>query len=259
MTIIKPLVTWILCTDREDSLLHRAIKSCLYQTVSNFELILVVNGQQSERIHSVLTDAYLFDPRIRVVATPTYMLNFSLSLGLHLARAPYVARMDSDDVSHPERLEKQLSYMQNNEDVAVLGSSYHLIDATGSVQSTMNSLQEDQEIRKALVLHNPICHPSVMLRREAILEVGGYLGGRNAEDYDLWLRLLLHRRWRFASLPEPLLSYNASPTGAARKSRDAYANVAGAQFRQFLLTKNPTWLLGATISSVKVFFRAKRG
>lgn len=245
-----------MCTNREDALLYRAIESCLSQTMTDFELLIVVNGPDFDRLLSVLSQSYESNERVRIIGTPVHLLNFSLSLGLHLARAPFVARMDADDVSDPVRLETQLAYMKANDDVAVVGSAYLLIDSQNRVHRKVVTPETDLEIRNALRFRNPICHPSVMLRRDAILAEGGYLGGRNAEDYDLWLRLAMGRRWRFANLPAPLLSYNVSTDGPARRSRSAYANVAGAQLRQFLLTRDICWLMGATMSAGKSFFLA---
>jgi cellulose synthase/poly-beta-1,6-N-acetylglucosamine synthase-like glycosyltransferase len=219
---------------------------------------LVVNGPYTEELKLSLSKTYADDRRIHVIATPVHLLNFSLSLGLHVARTPFVARMDADDVAHPERLATQLAFLESHPDVAVLGSSYQLIDEGGQVMGQVVVPQTDNEIRKALRFRNPICHPSVMLRRDAILRVGGYLGGKNAEDYDLWLRLAMDQQWKFANLPEPLLSYNVAPCGAARRSREAYANVAGAQFRQFLITRDLSWLIGASFSAIKSFLFAKR-
>jgi len=251
-------VTWLLCTNREDALLYRAIQSCLSQTMTDFELLLIVNGPDVDQLVPKLSLAYENDKRVKVVGTPIHLLNFSLSLGLHLARSPFIARMDADDVSDPKRLEIQLDYMQANDDVAVLGSSYLLIDDQGHVHRKVNAPESDNAIRKALRYGNPICHPSVMLRRDAILAEGAYLGGKNAEDYDLWLRLALGRRWRFTNLQSPLLSYNMSPEGHARRSRSAYANVAGAQFRQFLIMRDVRWLMGAVVSAGKSLILANR-
>ena len=97
-----------------------------------------------------------------------------------------------------------------------------------------------------------------MLRREVILAKGGYLGGQNAEDYDLWLRICLDKDLYFANLPEFLLSYNVEPGGSARRSRRAYANVAAAQLRNLLLTGDTRWLLGAILTTVKSLLRSNR-
>lgn len=256
--IHAPRVTWLICTHRKDKLLYRAVQSCLSQSVTDFELLLIVNGPAVDQLVPVLAEDFAHDKRVRVVGTPIHLLNFSLSLGLHLARSPFIARMDADDVSCPDRLAIQLAYMEANDDVAVLGSSYFLIDDHNQVLGKVDLPESDLAIRKSLRLCNPICHPSVMLRRDAIVAEGGYLGGKNAEDYDLWLRLAMGERWRFANLPVPLLSYNVSPDGQARRSRTAYANVAGAQLRQFLLTRDIRWLWGSVVSAGKSFFLANR-
>ena len=254
----RPRVTWLLCTHRVDALLHRAVRSCLAQTMGDFELLLVVNGASVEQLVPELARAYADDARVRVVGTPIHLLNFSLSLGVHLAQAPFVARMDADDVAHPERLAKQLAYMNTHDNVVVLGSAYRLIDAEDEVHGQVYLPESDLAIRKALRFRNPICHPSVMFRRDPVVAVGGYLGGKSAEDYDLWLRLSMNTSWKFANLPEPLLSYNISPTGDARRSREAYANVAAAQLRQFLITKDVRWLAGVALTCAKSLFRANR-
>jgi Glycosyl transferase family 2 len=254
----SPRVTWLLCTNSEGALLHRAMHSCLAQTMKDFELLLVVNGESVGRLVPLLTKAYAYDHRVKVVSTPVHLLNFSLSLGMHLAMAPFVARMDADDVSHPQRLERQLAFMENNDDVAVLGSSYDLIDSGGHIHGRVNLPETDHDIRMALRFRNPICHPAVMLRRHVVNAEGAYLGGKNAEDYDLWLRLARTAKWRFANLPEALLSYNVTPGGAARSSREAYANVAGAQLRQLLVTRDVRWLMGTAVTAAKSFFFADR-
>ena len=253
-----PKVSWLLCTNRDDVLLHRSICSCLAQTLTDFELLLVVNGPHSSEILQSLQLEYANDARVQVVATPIYLLNFSLSLGLHLARAQYVARMDADDVAAPDRLERQWAYMESHPEVVVLGTSYHLIDSADRVHGNVAGPTSNDEIRRSLFYRNPICHPSVMLRREVILAQGGYLGGQNAEDYDLWLRICLDKDLHLANLPEYLLSYNMEPGGAARRSRRAYANVAAAQFRNLLITRDVRWLLGALFTVVKSFFRSNR-
>lgn len=222
--------------------------------MENFELIILANGAQHRELAQLLQEQFGKDPRVRVVSTPIHFLNYSLSLGLHLAHAPYVARMDADDVSHRDRLACQLNFMECHPSVAVLGSAYELIDETGNVHGIVSPPERDVDIRRSLRYRNPICHPSVMLRKQAILQAGGYLGGQNAEDYDLWSRIALNPKWQFANMPDVLLSYNSTPGGAARRSRRAYANVAAAQWRNFLISHDPRWFVGTVLSSAKSIF-----
>jgi len=255
---LDPKITWLICTNKDDALLHRAIQSCLTQTMHSFELLVVVNGIDYVEILRDLQHRYAGDSRAKIFGTPIRLLNFSLSIGLHHARSPYIARMDADDVAAPDRLERQWTFLEKNSRVAVLGSAYHLIDSQDRIHGEVNCPLTDAEIRRKLFFRNPICHPSVMFRRDAIQTVGGYLGGQNAEDYDLWLRIAMQKEWEFANLPEKLLSYNVSLDGSARRSRTAYANVAAAQLRNFLVTREPRWLLGTALTSAKSFFRASR-
>ena len=255
---LKPRVSWLLCTHQDKELLERAIFSCLSQTTKDFELIIIVNGENTKTLANSIRMRHGEDPRVQIVETPIHLLNFSLNLGLHLARAPYVARMDADDVSHPDRLTRQLDFMERHPSVAVLGSAYELIDESGNVHGTVFPPTSNEYIRRSLHYRNPICHPSVMLRKQAILQAGGYLGGQNAEDYDLWLRIALDPTWQFANMPDVLLSYNSALGGAARRSRRAYANAAAAQLRNFLISHDLRWFVGSVFSVAKSMFRANQ-
>ena len=252
-----PQVSWLLCTHQSHALLHRAIDSCLAQTLADFELLIVVNGPQAPAVASALRLRHPADPRVRVFETPVHLLNFSLSWGLHLARAAYVARMDADDFSSPDRLQRQWSFMEEHPQVAVLGSSYNVVDAAGQVHGHVDEPQSNAEIRRQLRFRNPLCHPSLMLIKAAVLPLGGYLGGRHAEDYDLWLRLALDTQWEFANLPERLLSYSRATEGTARGSHAAYANAAAALGRNFLMTWDLRYLLGALMYAGKTVVRGK--
>jgi len=252
-----PAATFLLCTNRVDALLHRAVLSCFGQTEPHFELLIIVNGDASAEMEAELRVRYGHDSRVRVVSTEVRLLNFSLALGLHLARAPFIARIDSDDISSPERLAVQIAYMRANPDVAVLASGFELIDADGRVISQVDPELDRHSIRRQLFYRNPLCHPSVMLRATAVRQVGGYLGGHHAEDYDLWCRLMVDGRWQIAAIPELLLGYNSDPSGIARRSRNAYISMASTQLACLLASKDPRWLVGVVTSIWKLLFRAR--
>jgi glycosyltransferase involved in cell wall biosynthesis len=252
-----PAATFLLCTNRVDALLHRAVLSCFEQTEPNFELLIVVNGDASAEMASELRSRYGHDSRVRVASTEVRFLNFSLALGLHLARAPFIARIDSDDISSPNRLAVQIAYMRANPDVAVLASGFELIDRDGSVLSQVDPVVDRHSIRRQFFYRNPLCHPTVMLRTEAVRQVGGYLGGHHAEDYDLWCRLLVDGTWQIAAIPQLLLGYNSDPSGVARRSRSAYISMASTQLACLLASKDPRWLVGVLTSVCKLLFRAR--
>lgn len=250
-----PAVTWLICTNVCNELLHEALKSCLDQSFSDFEIVLVANGPDSSEIEAQVLFWFGTDPRIRVVITDVRYLTFSLTLGLHHARAELIARMDSDDISTLDRLDLQVAFMQAHPDVAVLGSAYEMINNQGISQKKINLPTEDKHIRQKLFLGNPICHPSVMFRRKVVLAAGGYLGYIFAEDYDLWVRLARNQRIRFANLKDVCLKYRMSSNtvGLSRRSRQTYASVAASQMRCFLLGQNRIlWGFATLLSFMKV-------
>lgn len=253
---IVPAVSWLLCTHVADEQLRLALQSCLEQTFTDYELVVVVNGPSAESGAVAVQTWFGSDPRVRIFTTEVRHLIFSLSLGLHHARAPLVARMDSDDLSKSYRLERQVAYMSQHPEVTVLGTAYEIIDAGGRPQQTMSLPTTDAEIRRALLRGNPLCHPSVMFRRKAVLDVGGYSGGLHAEDYDLWVRLSNDRCNQFANLPDICLGYRSVGVGNARRSRSAYASVAAAQFRNYIQGHSFKWAFAALLSTLKAFVRS---
>lgn len=251
-----PAVSWLLCTQVADEQLRLALRSCLDQTFTDFELLIMVNGPFAENAALVVRTWVGSDPRVRIFTTEVRHLIFSLSLGLHHARASLVARMDSDDISKSYRLDLQVAFMQQHPEIAVLGTAYEIIDAEGRPQQTMILPTIDAEIRHALLRGNPLCHPSVMFRRRAVLDAGGYLGGLHAEDYNLWVRLSHDPSNRFANLPEICLGYRSVGVGTARRSRAAYASVAAAQFGNFISGRGVSWAFAALLSTLKAFIRS---
>ena len=250
-----PKVTWILCSNIANEPLRIAIASCLSQTFEDFELIVVANGKRASEVELEIEGWFPNEPRLRIFKTEIQNLNFSISLGLHYARSELIARMDSDDISYRNRLSLQVKFMENNPAVVVLGTAYDLIDSSGhKLESVMPSLS-DLEIRKELPFRNPICHPTVMLRRSAVISVGGYLGFIHAQDYDLWLRLAVDCQTKFANIPDVCLGYRANSAGTARKARSSYAAMAASQVYGGLMGFKFQWFLGLFISMVKAISR----
>ncbi len=251
-----PAVSWLLCAHVANEQLQLSIRSCLHQTFTDFELLVVANGPSADEVARAVHAWADGDVRVRIFTTDVKHLIFSLSLGLHYARAKLIARMDSDDLSRSDRLERQVAFMHYHPEVTVLGSSYEVIDAGGEQIRIVHPPLRDREIRRALLRGNPLCHPSVIFRRDAVLELGGYLGGLHAEDYDLWVRLSNDPSNRFANLPEIGIGYRNMGVSAARRSRRAYASMASTQLRNFLCGHGLSWAFAALLSTVKAFLRS---
>jgi glycosyltransferase involved in cell wall biosynthesis len=187
-----------------------AVVSVLAQTRADWELVIVEDP--SDRPVGVLMEAFN-DPRIRYIAN-TSRTSFAeqLNLGLSLARADLIARMDADDICEPTRLQAQLDYLREQPRVGLVGSDLTVIDTAGRTIGRRRYPESHAAIGRALPRYNPLAHPAVMFRKQVVLDAGGYQGDMCIADYDLWNRLYA-RGVQMANLPEPLLRYRIHPAG----------------------------------------------
>ena len=189
--------------------LPAALDSVLAQTFADFEVIAIDDGTR-DGSSEVLAAFAARDRRVRVVRQENRGIVASLNRALELARAPFVARMDHDDVSRPDRFAKQLAYLQRHPEVAAVSGAMDVIDQEGTYLRTEAAPTLPAAVQDELLYRNCICHPAVMARTEALRKVGGYRkNAQFAEDYDLWLRL--SEVGAIANLPDVLLSYRLHP------------------------------------------------
>lgn len=247
------LVSVILASNKVDEYFYIAIKSIQEQSFEQIEIIIVLNGLAVFDEASVLRELSIYS-NVKIYTTNVGGLNFSLNLGIHHASGKYIARMDADDISYVDRILTQFEFLEKTPDVAVCGSFYDAIDELGRIQTTKVLPTTDAEIRKFLTIGNPICHPSVMYRKEIVSQIGAYLNGQYAEDYDLWVRLASIPGVRFANIEKSLLGYRTAGENQARRSRLAYASVSATQWRQFVACGHPKWLIASILSIAKVTF-----
>src|SRR3954451_4607612 len=179
--------------------LPRAIESILSQTLDDLELIVVDDGSSEDT--PVLVRA-IDDPRVRSLPLEHVGISRSLNEGLREAGAPFVAIQDADDYSEPTRLERQLELMEADPQVAVVGSRMREEDAAGRPLRPRTSFAPG-DVGAVLLRFNPIPNSCALMRRELVLEAGGYDARyRYAMDYDLWLRLA--ERGRVVTVDEVL-------------------------------------------------------
>lgn len=197
-----PLVSIIMPVYNAASYLQEAITSILNQSFSNFEL-LVFNDGSSDGSAELLKQFH--DPRLKLF---NYSVNtgyvIHLNEGIKIAQGKYIARMDADDVSYPDRLQKQVDYLETHPEVGVCGSQVRYIgDYNG--ESSMPTTYS--EIAIALIAQCPIWHPTVMMRR-SILTERNLLYNNDflfTEDYDLWCKIA--KETKIINLSKPLLYY----------------------------------------------------
>jgi glycosyltransferase involved in cell wall biosynthesis len=192
--------------------LHEAIDSVLGQTLGDFELIVIDDGSSDET--PTILEGY-HDERLHVLGQDGLGLVEALNRAVAASRGAYLARMDADDVSLPERLERQVAFLERHPKVALVVPGVELIDDAGRKVGEIVLPGRDDELRRRLLLRNPITHGAVVIRREAVERAGGYRAAYGAnEDYDLWRRLA--RDWQLAAIPDLLYRYRVHGAAVTR-------------------------------------------
>jgi hypothetical protein len=185
-----------------------AIRSVLTQTFADFELLVIDDGSADSSAEVV---ASFSDPRVRFVRNERNLgLTPTLNRGLSLAHGAIVARQDADDLSEPDRLARQVAFLDAH-DVALVGTWYRKIDADGHVTADRRLPVRDAELRWAMLSYCPIVHSAATFRRDAVMALGGYDERFvYAQDFDLWSRLARHHH--VANVPEILVRIRVLPT-----------------------------------------------
>lgn len=212
------------------------------QTFGEYELIAVDDGSGDGSAQIVARYAAA-DPHICLHSNPGQGLVPALNHGLRLARSELIARMDADDLMHPERLALQYDYLRRHPEIGVVSCQARAFPE-GLVQQGyreyirwQNLCLSPEQIAANLFVESPLPHPSVMFRRELVLHLGGYRQGPFPEDYDLWLRL--HQQGaRMAKLPRVLLDWRESPQRTSRQD-PRYAREAFDRLRAEYLARSP--------------------
>jgi glycosyltransferase involved in cell wall biosynthesis len=190
--------------------LAEAVESILGQTFHDFEFVIIDDGS-IDRTAEMLANYTRQDERIHVHRHENKGRATSLNIGIGLARAKYIARMDADDIALRIRLEEQVRFREEHPDVGLLGGAFELISDDGSrLMNTVSFPTEDSDIKSALLVDNPICHPTVVMRKAVFEAAGGYRKALlDADDYDLWLRI--SERSQLANLKTCVLQYRIHP------------------------------------------------
>lgn len=201
-----PCVSVLLPVRDGSAFLAVAIESILGQTLADLELLAIDDGSQ-DGTPAILERLAAFDQRIRVFRQAPLGITAALNRGLRESRAALVARMDADDIAAPERLSRQFAALNTHPSAVAVGSACRVINRSGKLLGYRRPPIQPDAIRRVLIGGgNCMIHPTMMLRRDAVLRAGGYRAPfRYCEDFDLWLRLSEHHD--LINLPDTLLDY----------------------------------------------------
>jgi hypothetical protein len=217
-TVSVALPVW-----RDEGTLARACGCVLAQTWRELEVLIVLNGADG-KTEGVAAEVARGDSRVRVLKMKEANLAAALNVALREARGELVARMDSDDECPPERIARQVAFLKERPRLGAVGCAYDVVGAEGRL-FTVRPPVEAAEARWRLLLGNCFAHGSMVLRKRAVMEVGGYDEGcARAQDYELWLRL--SKSWGIAATPEVLYTHRVRDAADATRSTGAQADVA---------------------------------
>lgn len=225
--------------------LREAMVSVLSQTYVDLEL-LVVDDDSSDA--SVLIARGFTDRRVRCLSGHGRRgLAGTLNLGLEAAAGEYVARLDQDDVSHPDRIAKQVAWLDGHSDVALVGGLARLIDEEGRRIGVVRRPVSRVGIRWYSLLENPLIHSTAMFRLAVVRSLGGYDDALPlAEDFDLWGRIL--QTHQVDNLDEPLVDYrswSASMMSSVETDTDGSRQQQLRQIMSRLIERHVTFECGA--------------
>lgn len=212
------LVTILMPVYNGETYLKESIESILNQSFTNFDFLIIDDGStdQTENIINSYNDnriKYLKnDSNLGIVKT--------LNKGLSYIKTKYIVRMDSDDVCFPDRLKKEISYMEKNQDVAVLGCSADIINKRGEKKGSWSFKFPDNHANTYLLFGNCMIHSSIVMRNDILKrEKFSYDILHNAvEDYGLWLKV--SKNYWVDLLPEKLLKYRINPNGITSRANE---------------------------------------
>lgn len=218
MTQLNALVSVVMPVYNALPWLKEAVDSILSQTYPNLELV-VVDDCSTDGSLAVLNEYAQRDSRVRVIENAVNSgVPASLNKGIELSRGTYIARMDADDISEPQRLEVQAAHLESHPECGVVGSWIHRMRQKGDVR-LKTFPEHDQDLKLMLMFECCFSHPAVMIRKSALKDLAHIYDEmfRSAQDYELWSRL--QGTCDFYCIQAPLLWYRELASSVSKQAK----------------------------------------
>jgi glycosyltransferase involved in cell wall biosynthesis len=187
---MNPKVSVVMSAYNAEKFLEEAVESILRQIFIDFEF-LIVDDASTDKTSSILKNFSYKDPRIKIITNEENIgLTKSLNKALGLSRGEYIARMDADDVSYPNRLEDQVRFLDSHSDIGIVGGAANSMDEHGTVTGEIHYPTQSKELKRILINYNPFIHSTLMFRSSVLKKAGGYNEKFHyAQDHELLLRI----------------------------------------------------------------------
>ena len=238
-----PRVSVILPVYNADKTLYSAAKSCLDQTYKDLELIIIDDGS-TDRSAEISNSLVNSDSRVSFIRCDENVgVSSAIEKGRRISSGSFIARMDADDMSHPNRIKKQVEVLDANSSLSGCGTSVRLMNAPrtdpgrgfSAYVNWLNGLNDVESLASQRFIDSPIANPSSMVRSSDLAMVGGFSDPEWAEDYDLWLRFL-DAGMKLMNIPEVLFDWYDSMTRLTRSS-DRYSLARFSQAKAHYISK----------------------
>ena len=212
-------ISVVMAAFNAEKYLREAMDSILAQTYGDLELI-VLDDKSTDGSLQILKEYAAADPRVVVLENEQNMgLTKSLNKGLAVAKGEYIARMDADDISVPDRFAKQVAFLDSHPDYSFVSCIGRYIDEEGREEQLRLFPETHEEICAMMPKVDAVMHPGVMFRREDIARIGNYCEDfRVVQDYDLWFRGMA-AGYKFYNIQEPLVLFRRNDSYNTRKSK----------------------------------------
>ena len=254
---MNPEVSVILPFFNAEKTLSKAIESICNQCFTDFELLLVDNNSTDKSL-SIAKEFSTKDSRIQLLTEKKQGVANAMNCGLKNSKGKYIARMDADDFSFPDRLEKQVNFLNKNPEIGLVGSEVKYIAHQSNTEGFqrfvdwVNSFHSAKEIELNRFVEIPVVNPTIMFRKEIYEKFGGCFQGDFPEDYEMQLRYL-QAGVKMVKLNESLLEWHDFSTRLTRTdkrySTEAFYKVKAEYFRKWSEKNNPfhpeIWVWGA--------------
>ena len=230
-----PLVSVIMPIYNSGKYLKNGLESIINQTYRNFEVIIVDDSPEDDGSLAIIRS--FNDKRIKYVKPKERLgLVKSMNYAIKLSNGEFCARMDADDISHIKRFEIQVKYLQENEDVGVVGSNCYIINKQNKIIGAYEYPSDDNDIKLKMLFNSPIVHPSVMIRKKILSENLYNEDCFCCEDYELWSRLIY--KTKFHNIKDKLIKYRIIKESAMHSQLNKLKNNEKYYIRHLSVLKN---------------------
>lgn len=223
----KPLVSVVMPSYNSEKHIAESIQSIVDQTFTDWEFV-IVDGHSKDKTIEIIQSFMARDCRIKLMYDEGKGIGPALNIGCEAAQGKYIARMDTDDISLPERLEKEVAYLEKNENTVLVTCSAQYINDNGESLGYMFPYTSQSHLRKNIT---SVLHPGVVMRKDVFEKSGGYPPIKRAEDLFLWYRMIKHGKLKV--LQYPFVRYRLSEDALSNTMSDTFNKEVSGKWKKY--------------------------